>query len=805
MKGQAKKVTEYNKYEKELLSLINTPELTPDQITHMKDLICFLSEEKNSPRVTTKEESKRLEYILYSAGVRMRTFGYNRLNSYSADEINTDVISQIKDDCIADYYKTDTGYILDKQQKAVLDYFELHQGRLFLSAPTSFGKTFLLQEIIYRHYSLFNNVVVVLPTVALLMEVTDALSSFCKKNNLEYNFVNSVYRNLETGEKNMFILTPERVLRLLALYPDLDIQFFFFDEIYKIDEDIAAQGDDDVNEAINIGNTPIDSHRKNDNHRAVAFRLALYFLLQKANSCYIAGPFINLQTLKSGFCKMLTRHNIAPFEVHFEPTLKKKYYYTGKTLTLKSPFENEKSKTNAETKEERLNYIMNRLEVSARNQALVYCLYPAYTENYARSYCENLQEQILLKQETLLFIEHLKENYKFIYDDGRKNSLSDWSFLYALEHNIGIHNGKYPKYFQREVMNLYNLKNLPVLFCTSTIVEGVNTNAKTVILYNNPSGDNESGRKFLLLNINGRAGRYLRHFVGNIVYLDSGSAKIENVDSISIDFKPYSDDVKLGPLDLENIEDSDLSLENRHRKASIELDRKLLPDDVFEQNRLIERKKQEKVLNCLCEPSVFDRLHGIENASISQFMSLYFEVVLEVWASVGEIKDTQISAIKYFAQNYAQNGYPGVLKYKFDNYARLKNPYRTDFDFVNDTYKEVFRNVKDTIEYQLPRIISLFETLINRAYELKNCPLAAPLDLSKIIRYFEVGAQTELGIDMVERGVPVITVRKIEKKHIQGDTLSEQKQHFKDNVQKYMYALDNYEKHLTQKYVDEQC
>lgn len=74
--------------------------------------------------------------------------------------------------------------------------------------------------------------------------------------------MNSVYRNLETGEKNMFILTPERVLRLLALYPDLDIQFFFFDEIYKIDEDIAAQGDDDVNEAINIGNTPIDSHRK---------------------------------------------------------------------------------------------------------------------------------------------------------------------------------------------------------------------------------------------------------------------------------------------------------------------------------------------------------------------------------------------------------------------------------------------------------------------------------------------------------------------------------------------------------------
>lgn len=145
-------------------------------------------------------------------------------------------------------------------------------------------------------------------------------------------FVNSVYRDLEIGEKNIFILTPERVLRLLALYPDLEIQFFFFDEIYKIDEDIAARGDDDINEVIDIENTSSNSHSKKDNHRAVAFRLALYFLLKKADCCYIAGPFINLQTLKTGFNNLLKRHNIASIEIHFEPTLKNKYYYTGKNI-----------------------------------------------------------------------------------------------------------------------------------------------------------------------------------------------------------------------------------------------------------------------------------------------------------------------------------------------------------------------------------------------------------------------------------------------------------------------------------------
>ena len=119
-------------YIKELLSLINTTELSVEQIGRMKDLVCFLSEKKKTCSAT-EEEKKRLEYILYSASVRMRTFGYNRLNSFSAEKINTDVISQIKDDCVADYYKTETGYVLDKQQKAVLDYFEQQHNQSHLN------------------------------------------------------------------------------------------------------------------------------------------------------------------------------------------------------------------------------------------------------------------------------------------------------------------------------------------------------------------------------------------------------------------------------------------------------------------------------------------------------------------------------------------------------------------------------------------------------------------------------------------------------------------------------------------------
>ena len=76
-----------------------------------------------------------------------------------------------------------------------------------------------------------------------------------------------------------------------------------------------------------------------------------------------------------------------------------------------SPFENDKIITQSNTKEERLNYIIGYLGVSEHNQAIIYCLYPGYTETYAKNYCATLQEPIFPKQETLLFIEHLKANY----------------------------------------------------------------------------------------------------------------------------------------------------------------------------------------------------------------------------------------------------------------------------------------------------------------------------------------------------------------------------------------------------------
>jgi len=60
---------------------------------------------------------------------------------------------------------------------------------------------------------------------------------------------------------------------------------------------------------------------------------------------------------------------------------------------------------------------------------------------------------------------------------------------------------------------------LNILLCTSTLIEGVNTAAKNVVIY-----DNRLNRRpldfFTFNNIRGRSGRMFRHFIGNVYVFD---------------------------------------------------------------------------------------------------------------------------------------------------------------------------------------------------------------------------------------------------------------------------------------------
>lgn len=226
-------------YVKELLSAINNyTETDIHSKEHLRDLICVISDNIDLSK------DPLLQELLYVASRKMRMFGYNVQNKFESDPLQSQTEGIfIKDEAISTFYRSKVwpSNLLDRSQKEVIDTFQrLPTKRLLVSAPTSYGKTYLMHEILYLNHERYRIILLIFPTIALLRENAIDMQNFVIDKRLNYNIINSVTEVIDPNEKNIFIFTPERAIQLMALYPDIKIDFFFFDEMYKEDEDFAS-------------------------------------------------------------------------------------------------------------------------------------------------------------------------------------------------------------------------------------------------------------------------------------------------------------------------------------------------------------------------------------------------------------------------------------------------------------------------------------------------------------------------------------------------------------------------------------
>jgi hypothetical protein len=90
-----------------------------------------------------------------------------------------------------------------------------------------------------------------------------------------------------------------------------------------------------------------------------------------------------------------------------------------------------------------------------------------------------------------------------------------WEISKVVGAGIGVHHGRIPRALASHFVRLFNTGALPAMICTSTLIEGVNTAAKSVLIY-----DKQINRRdydfFTFSNIRGRAGRLGQHHVGSV-------------------------------------------------------------------------------------------------------------------------------------------------------------------------------------------------------------------------------------------------------------------------------------------------
>lgn len=781
----------------QLLKAINSFDPCNDQtINRLRDLVCWISDNddyKKDPVIAN---------LLYIASQKMRVFGYNRLNHFD-DNSNVGLITELGNQAINNLYKSqiDSEITLDKSQKEVVDLFQsLSPRRLLVSAPTSYGKTFLMREIVFLNKDRYHNILLVFPTVALLLENAGVMSWFVSKYNLNYKIIKTVDGACDDGGNKIFVFTPERALQLIASFPDLKIDFFFFDEIYKIDEDYCndemdENGDDTEN---NEKNSAVITQQSSflDEDRGKTFRIALYLLSKTVDEFYLAGPNLSKDHFGPGMKRFLERNSITVKEILFEPTLRITVNAYKRQIEEKVPLELPLAESTSlvpvsSKVNEKIKDVVMYIDKCDYGQTLLYCTSPAKAIEYSNKLSESIDNTHAFEtypEEFRKFIEHIRKEYDI------DNRVDDWSLIKVLKNGFGMHHGQLPKYIQREILERFNDGTFKLMFCTSTIVEGVNTDAKNMIILN-PSKGRKKLSPFDIKNIKGRAGRYHHCFVGRVFYMNKELSEIENSDSLSLDFVTYST-VKLGPIDLDNAEYDDLSPENAlSKKTRDNMTRDyILPLSVFIENRTVSKENQEAILKTLMKADEYNKYYQLITHSVDVENFLYYRwisKILTTFCSAGLIDERTCKIYSAVANNYYDSGFKGILGYQIGQYKKGK------IKSIDKAYSESFKNLRSIIEHKIPKMLSLFESIIVFVADQKGDDPSA-FSLSSVRRYYETGVKSPLGESLAEYGFPTDAIRRIEEEHkdLLHLDIDEAKNYCRRNYQSISSLFDDYEKQL---------
>lgn len=165
----------------------------------------------------------------------------------------------------------------------------------------------------------------------------------------------------------------------------------------------------------------------------------------------------------------------------------------------------------------------------------------------------------------------------------------DWHLVKALRNGIGVHHGRIPRALAHYVVRAFNSNNINLLVCTSTLIEGVNTKAKNVIIYDDKI--NKSRIDFFTFNnIKGRSGRMGQHFIGHVYLFHAAPA--DPLPFVDIPVLSQPEDTK--PSLLLQIDRADLSARSK-KKLEPFLRQEILSYETLKANIGIDPESQIEV------------------------------------------------------------------------------------------------------------------------------------------------------------------------------------------------------------------
>lgn len=392
---------------------------------------------------------------------------------------------------------------------------------VILSAPTSFGKSRIVDAVLATHT--FANVAVIVPTIALIDETRRRLSVFRDR----YKLVTQIGQN--PADRNIFVLTAERFNAFDGL-PRID--FFVIDEFYKL-------GDGGE-----------------DRSRMVALNQAFYRLQKGGAQFYLLGP--SIQKIPEG--------------------LEKKF----RCFFLSTSFSTVASETirvfDWKDEIQRLVHLCQDID----GQTLIFCKSPKRVNDVVRALVKHqvVATENLHASAAEWIAEHVHQ---------------DWIFGDGLIGGIGMHHGRLPRSLAQYAVKKFNAGTLKFLVCTSTLIEGVNTKAKNVVILDDVINKTKYDF-FTFNNIRGRSGRMFHHFVGRVFLFHPPP----QADLPFVDMPVFTQDEATPESLLVQLADEDLLPKSKVRLEDV-FAQTVLPVEILRQNVGIDPRAQIRLAERLTQ------------------------------------------------------------------------------------------------------------------------------------------------------------------------------------------------------------
>ena len=590
-----------------------------------------------------------------------------------------------------------------------LDYY-LHDEQLYVknlidsgknvivSAPTSFGKSLLIEEIVAENK--YKNIVIIQPTLALLDETRKKLKKYSDK----YKIIVRTSQEASEEKGNLFLLTAERVMEYHEL-PKID--FLIIDEFYKL----SAKRDDERSDVLNN---------------------AFHLLLNRDNvRFYLLGP--NIDGISEGFAE---KYNAV-------------FYRTEYSLVEQDIIDIYSSEfgVRGRKKVKKENALFELLLKLKDEQTMIYCSSPASARKLSKKFYEYINNKVEKNRYDVPLIEWIE-----------KNITKRWSLIELLRYKIAFHDGALQKHITSSVVKYFNDGDINFLFCTSTIIEGVNTSTKNIIIFDNKKGGSKIDY-FDYSNIKGRAGRMMIHYTGRVYNFNPSIDKDEQmiVDIPFFQQNPIKDEVL---IHLEEQEVKDKESEQYQKLNEIPINERKL----FQENGVLVYG-QKQILEILRRDIVREKdlivWTGIPSYKQLQYIfNLGWNHLLKESETKFPMTEKKLTKVTF---DYGKN--EDIRYLVKSNYDFMINDERYDDwskkDIFDEAVRDAFGILRHWFQYKVPKILrtinSLQEFVCNeKGIKSGNYSYCADIIESDFVR-------NNLSI-LLEYGIPKSAIKKLETK-----------------------------------------